>query len=99
MVDLVGRPTTKPAGTVPGVSVSINMGDILFNPDLVASLGPFGPRLALYLKVVFADPRGMNLRNEFAHGLMDEDEVNEGAVLWVIHSLLVIALWQKPDGA
>jgi lysyl-tRNA synthetase class 1 len=97
MVDLVGKPTTKPAGTVPGVSVSINMSDVLFNPATVAALGPMGERLALYMKAIYADPRGMNLRNEFAHGLLDAAEVNEAAAIWIIHSLCVIGLWQRPD--
>ena len=97
MVDVVGKPTTKPAGTVPGISVSINMSDILFNPATIAALGPMAERLALYMKAIYADPRGMNLRNEFAHGLLDATEVNEAAAIWLIHSLCVIGLWQKPD--
>lgn len=97
MVDVVGKPTTKAAGTVPGVSVSINMGDVLFNPAIIAALGPMGAHLALYMKVIYADPRGMNLRNEFAHGLLNANDINEGALVWVIHSLLVIGLWQKPE--
>jgi Domain of unknown function (DUF4209) len=95
MVEQVGRPTTKPAGTVPGVSVSINMGDILFNAGTVAALGPQGPDFALYMKAIYADPRGMNLRNQFAHGLLDADEIHEGSVLWLIHTLLVIGAWAK----
>ena len=82
---------------MPGVSVSINMSDILFNPTTVSALGRMGSRLALYMKVVFADPRGMNLRNEFAHGLLESAEVNEAAAIRVAISLLVIGLWQKPD--
>lgn len=97
MVEQVGWPTTKPSGRVQGVSVAINMGDILFNPDLEIALGPLGPRLCLYMKVVFADPRGMNLRNEFAHGLMAAEEINEPAMSWIIQALLIIALWQKPE--
>jgi hypothetical protein len=61
MVDQVGKPTTKPAGTVPGVSVAINMGDILFNAGTVAALGPLGLDFALYMKAIYVDPRGMNL--------------------------------------
>jgi Domain of unknown function (DUF4209) len=97
MVGQVGKPTTKPAGTVPGVSVAINMGDILFNAATVAALGPLGPDLALYMKAVYADPRGMNLRNQFAHGLLDANEIHEGVVLWLIHTLLLIGTWNKPD--
>ena len=97
MVAQVGKPTTKPAGTVPGVSVAINMGDILFNATTVAALGPLGPDLALYMKSIYADPRGLNLRNQFAHGLLDTDEIHAGVVLWLIHTLLVIGTWRKPD--
>lgn len=96
MVDQIGKPTTKPAGTVPGVSVSINMGDILFNVDTVTALGPLGPDFALYMKVIYADPRGMNLRNQFAHGLLDMNEIHAGTVLLLIHTLLVIGAWKKP---
>jgi lysyl-tRNA synthetase class 1 len=96
MVDQVGKPTTKPAGTVPGVSVAINMGDILFNAGTVAALGPLGPDFALYMKAIYADPRGMNLRNQFAHGLLDAEEIHEGSVLWLVHTLLVVGAWRKP---
>ncbi len=40
--------------------------------------------------------RGMQLRNQFAHGLLDTDEIHEGFVLWLIHTLLVIGAWKKP---
>jgi len=99
MVDVVGKPTTKAASTVPGISVSINMSDILFNQATTEALGPMGPHLALYLKSIYADPRGMNLRNEFAHGLLDADEVNEWTTLWLIHTLLVMGLWETPQAA
>lgn len=99
MVEVIGKPTTKPAGTVAGVSVAINMGDILFNPATVAALGPWGGDMANYFKVVYADPRGMNLRNEFAHGLLDDDAMHEGTTAWLIHTLLVIGLWSKPEPA
>ena len=97
MVDRVGKPVTKAAGTVPGVSVAINMSDILFNSATIAALGPMGSNLALYMKAIYADPRGMNIRNQFAHGLLDADEIHEGIVLWIVHTLLVVGTWQKLD--
>jgi lysyl-tRNA synthetase class 1 len=97
MVEVIGKPITKAAGTVAGVSVAINMGDILFNPATVAALGSWGADMANYFKVVYADPRGMNLRNEFAHGLLDEVAIHEGTTAWLIHTLLVIGLWSKPE--
>jgi len=95
VVSALGRPTTKPAGTVAGVSVAINMGDIVFNADTVAVLGPRGEDLALYLKAIYVDPRGMNLRNRFAHGLLDADAMSASVMLWIIHTLLVIGGWEK----
>lgn len=97
MVEMTGRPVTKPAGTVPSVSVSINMGDILFNVATVAALGPKGEDFALYMKALYADPRGLNLRNQFAHGLLDADEIHDGHVLWLIHTLILIGAWDPAD--
>lgn len=99
MVDKVGRPITKAASNVPGVSVAINMSDILYNTATIEALGPLGPHLALYMKAVFADPRGLNLRNKFAHGLLDAEDVDERSVLLIVFGLLIIALWQRPESS
>ena len=57
---------------VQGASVSINMGDILYSQDIFEALGP---DLTLHFVALYADPRGLNLRNELAHGLMQRGRV------------------------
>ena len=39
-----------------------------------------------------SDPRGINLRNNIAHGLVRHELLNMGLANWVVHSLLLIAM-------
>lgn len=71
-------------------------GDILYSPDYVRALGEGGADLAVHFAALFADPRGSNIRNQIAHGLVSHGTVTEGLVLWIVHSLLVIGAWQAP---
>lgn len=89
IVSKMGKPVTKPHKPVPGTSVAINMGDILFDKDVAETLGP---NLTLHLQALYTDPRGWNIRNELAHGLLRAKEMNEGMAQWVVHSLLLLGL-------
>jgi lysyl-tRNA synthetase class 1 len=54
------------------------------------------------LATLYADPRGPNLRNEVAHGLLSREQMQEGTVLWLIQTILLLGLWRSPapaDGA
>jgi len=62
-----GLPVTKAHPKVPETSVAIGMGDILYQDKVTAVLGP---NTTLHLQALFVDPRGLNLRNEMAHGLL-----------------------------
>jgi lysyl-tRNA synthetase class 1 len=53
-------------------------------------LGPTLHFLALY-----ADPRGLNLRNELAHGLMQRGAIDGHVAHLVLHTLLVLGLWKE----
>jgi len=88
----LGHPVTKPHATVTGVSVAIGMGDILYKPELSEALGP---DLSLYFLALYADPRGINLRNEFAHGLLKPRSVDGNLARWIIHTLLVFGVWDE----
>lgn len=92
IVDKLGKPVTKAHGTLPGVSVSLNMGDILNNKDICDALGP---DLTLHVLALYADPRGRNLRNNLAHGLMKPEEMSLSFGNWVLHTLLVFGIWDK----
>lgn len=96
IVDKLAKPTTKPHPRAPGVSLALNMGDILYDDDMPSKLGAIGPNLFLYLQALYADPRGFNLRNEVAHGLLKSQEINSGVLLWVIHTLLVLGACKIP---
>lgn len=93
LAGLKGQPTTKPSVKYGGAQMAVTMGDILYSPDYVAALGKFGGDLAVHFAALYADPRGKNIRNELAHGLLAADNASEGLMLWVVHSLLVLGAW------
>ena len=43
-----------------------------------------------HLKALYSDSRGINLRNDIAHGLVRHELLNMGLANWVVHSLLLI---------
>lgn len=92
IVGQLGKPVTKAHPTVTGASVTLTMGDILYSEELTEALGP---DLTLYFRALYADPRGRNLRNEVAHGLIKCDEVSEHLVRLLIHTLLVFGVWKE----
>jgi lysyl-tRNA synthetase, class I len=92
IVGQLGRPTTKAHPTISGVSVVLNMGDILYNDEVKKALGE---DITLYLSALYADPRGHNLRNQLAHGLLDADDMAESIANLLIHTLLVLGLWKE----
>ncbi len=92
IVAKLGKPVTKPHPTLPNIGVAINMGDVLNSSDLAAALGP---DFTLHFLALYADPRGMNLRNRVAHGLINPETITEHLVLLLIHSLLTFGVWQE----
>jgi hypothetical protein len=49
-----------------------------------------GDRVTLYLKVVFTDPRGWNLRNDLLHGIMNPDQLGWGSSERILHVILLL---------
>lgn len=92
IVGQLGHPVTKAHPTVEGAGVALTMGDILYSKESSEALGP---DLTLYFQALFADPRGMNLRNDVAHGLIKRHQVTEHRVRLLIHSLLVFGAWKE----
>ncbi len=85
-------PATRERPTVPGASTVIPMGTILSNKIVQRKLGD---DMILYFKSIYTDPRGYNLRNQFAHGLLKKDEFSEHLATRVIHTLLVLGYWKE----
>ena len=92
IVAKLGKPVTKPHATIADVSVAIGMGDILYSEELTQALGP---DLTLYFLALYADPRGKNLRNRVAHGLIKPEFVDEHLAQLLIHTLLVFGVWKE----
>jgi lysyl-tRNA synthetase, class I len=92
MAGQLGKPITKAHPKVKGVSVAINMGDILYSDDITNKIGA---DLSLYLLSLYADPRGLNLRNELAHGQLDLASMTDHLARLLIHTLLVLGLWKE----
>jgi lysyl-tRNA synthetase class 1 len=92
IADGLGVPVTKAHPTVPGTSIAIGMGEILYNQKVAEALGPDA---TLHFQALYADPRGMNLRNEVAHGLMDADQFHWHLGNLIVHSLMMLGLWEE----
>jgi lysyl-tRNA synthetase class 1 len=88
-----GEPVTKSHRVSEGVGVSIGMGDILNSKNGVVET--LGPDITLYFLALYADPRGRNVRNRVAHGLLTPEDVSEGLVRWLVHTLLVLGFWEE----
>jgi lysyl-tRNA synthetase class 1 len=92
IVAKLGKPVTKPHSTVADVGVAIGMGDILYSEVFTEALGS---DLTLFFLALYADPRGMNLRNRIAHGLTKPGLIDGRLVRLLIHTLLVFGLWKE----
>lgn len=45
-----------------------------------------------HLRALYCDPRGLNIRNELAHGLMHPELFNMGLANWVMHTVMLISM-------
>jgi lysyl-tRNA synthetase class 1 len=92
IADGLGLPITKAHPKISETSVAIGLGDILNNDSVVEALGPDA---TLHFQALYAGPRGMNLRNEIAHGLMDAHQFYWHLGNLIVHSLLILGLWKE----
>ncbi|RXG96109.1 DUF4209 domain-containing protein [Bradyrhizobium sp. C-145] len=92
VADDLGVPITKAHPVVSEASVAIGMGEILYNEKVAEALGP---DVTLHLQALYADPRGMNLRNQIAHGLMEAGQFYWHPANLIVHSLLMLGLWKE----
>jgi len=91
-----GRPTTKPHPQMPQARMVVTMSEALFHKETAPALGVHGDDIVMQILALYADPRGHNLRNDIAHGLVNVESLHAGIMLWVIHSLLLLGAWLKP---
>jgi lysyl-tRNA synthetase class 1 len=85
----LGRPTLKTVRNHPGIMDAKSMNDILGDERLREVLTE---NLWRYLTVVYIDKRGLNLRNDLAHGLVPLSGFNRNIADRVFHTFLALSL-------
>jgi lysyl-tRNA synthetase class 1 len=88
----LGEPVTRKHPTMLHREIAIGMGEMFGNKVVKETLGV---DLTLYFKLIYSDPRGLNLRNSIAHGTLERGMVNAVISDLLIHSLLVLGLWYQ----
>ena len=89
---LMGIPPQKSVPRHPGITDVKNMNDALGDLRVQEVLTE---NVWMYLAVLYIDRRGMNLRNDLAHGLVPVEGFNQPIADRVFHSLLVLSLMRK----
>lgn len=82
----IGGPTIKPARD--GGFRVLTMGDILNSPIFRQSIND---DVRLHFRTLYTEVKGINLRNDLAHGRMTMNQIGRAQAAWVVHSLLYIA--------
>ena len=67
--------------------------DEILNDIIMTDVLPID--LCYYLRILYTDPRGWNLRNQFCHGFYPAGLVNYATADRVLHSLLCFAMIRK----
>jgi Domain of unknown function (DUF4209) len=94
LVALIGIPSQKSVPRHPGITDVKSMNDTLGDPRVQEVLTESVWR---YLTVLYIDRRGLNLRNDLAHGLVSAEAFNQPMADSVFHSLLVLSLMQRKE--
>jgi transcriptional regulator with XRE-family HTH domain len=55
--------------------------------------------IRFHLRILLQDPRGINLRNEFAHGLAARSMFDRGIGNWMVHLVIMLGLIRLEAGA
>ena len=87
------RPTLKTVRNHPGIMDAKSMNDILGDEQMREVLTE---NLWKYLTVVYIDKRGLNLRNDLAHGLVPLNGFNRYVADRVFHTILALSLMRAP---
>jgi Domain of unknown function (DUF4209) len=86
---LMQIPTTKAVPRHPGITDVKSMNQILEDERV---RGALTENIWRYLTMLYIDRRGLNIRNDLAHGLLEMQTFNRAIADRVFHSLLVLGL-------
>ena len=88
----LGRPILRTVRNHPGIMDARSMNDVLSDEFMRKVLTE---NLWRYLEVVYVDKRGLNLRNDLAHGLLSPTVFNRQLADRVFHTLLALSLMRS----
>jgi lysyl-tRNA synthetase class 1 len=92
----LGEPVTKEKRGQKGWEVSANLGDLLSMEKVKAEVGE---DIHFWIRAIFADARGMNLRNLVAHGLASREAASYYNCDLIIHSMLMLGAYKDVAAA
>jgi hypothetical protein len=95
LLPMIGVPSLKPVRDT-GIMDAKGLNNILAEQKVREVLSE---DIWRYLSVVYVDKRGLNLRNDLAHGLMPEAMFNKGVADRIFHTILVLGLARESDKA
>lgn len=87
IVEMSNRSTIKPQGN--GNGFELKTFDELLRDDAIVQVDD--GNLSLYLRVLFTNQRGWNLRNSICHGIAPLSTFNQAAADRVLHALICVA--------
>jgi len=87
LIEIEGGDILKP--TRGGGFNYISLDNILSDP---ISENIYGNDITSYLRVLYTDNRGLNIRNNLAHGLMNDDSINYVISDRIFHTLLLLSI-------
>lgn len=96
LLPCLGKPTNKHRRSDTGVMVEKSLNDILeSDPDVTSFLGD---DFVFYLRMFLCDPRGQNVRNKSAHGLMEPEHFHRGLSDRLLHIMWSLAFVRENSG-
>jgi hypothetical protein len=87
LLAMLGTSTRRPNPHIGGSTV-LGLGEIL-NHQRFRDAVPADYRV--HLLALYSDPRGINLRNHVAHGLVQQASLNLATANWVVHTIFMLA--------
>ncbi|NQU26046.1 MAG: DUF4209 domain-containing protein [Candidatus Nealsonbacteria bacterium] len=88
-------PTNKHRRSDTGVMVEKSLNNILESEAAVTQF--FGEDFVLYLRMFLCDPRGQNVRNKLAHGLMQPEQFHRGISDRLLHIMWSLAFEKESN--
>lgn len=89
LLGLLGKATDKHRRSDLTVMVEKTLNDILEKESVIREC--LGEDVVMYLRVFLCDPRGLNVRNNVAHGLMKAEEFSRFISDRLLHIILLLA--------